>query len=98
MRVVARAWRAAGCVDPVTDEDEQVDLDGTEFAPMDHTAERLAFLALAEAHGLLSLLLTVAQDDGPVSSQADRPACAGDRRTHPVRELTSSATAALKTV
>lgn len=67
-RAVARDWRAAGCVGPVMDEGEHVDLDEIEFAPMDHTAERLAFLALAEAHDLLTLLLTVAQDDGPALS------------------------------
>ncbi|WP_413254452.1 DUF6417 family protein [Streptomyces europaeiscabiei] len=41
-----------------------------------HGSHRRAagLLALAEAHDLLTLLLPVAQDDGPVLSQADRPA------------------------
>ncbi|WP_408997047.1 DUF6417 family protein [Streptomyces europaeiscabiei] len=47
---------------------------GEDREPTCPTAEGLAFLALAEAHDLLPLLLTVAQDDGPVLSQADRPA------------------------
>jgi Family of unknown function (DUF6417) len=35
---------------------------------------RLPLLTLAEAHDLLALLLAVAQADGPLSPQADRPA------------------------
>ncbi|MFC9914701.1 DUF6417 family protein [Streptomyces sp. NPDC127197] len=34
--------------------------------------ERLALLTLEEAHDLLQLLQTVAQQDGPVSPEADR--------------------------
>ncbi|MGW0969893.1 DUF6417 family protein [Streptomyces sp. NPDC002516] len=48
---------------------DHLDLD---FAPMDDCAERLALLILQEAHDLLQLLLTIAQDGHPLSPQADR--------------------------
>ncbi|MER6406247.1 DUF6417 family protein [Streptomyces viridosporus] len=41
-------------------------------APMDGTAQRLALLTSEEAHDLLRLLLTVAQEEGPMSPEANR--------------------------
>ncbi|MFI6495551.1 DUF6417 family protein [Streptomyces sp. NPDC050564] len=52
--------------------DDQFDIDEVDFAPVGDTVERLALLTLQEAHDLLSLLLTVAQDGGPSSPEADR--------------------------
>ncbi|MFI6661220.1 DUF6417 family protein [Streptomyces sp. NPDC050523] len=43
-----------------------------DFAPVEDTVERLALLTLVEAHDLLGLLLTVVQEDGPVSPEAGR--------------------------
>ncbi|MEU1203529.1 DUF6417 family protein [Streptomyces sp. NPDC005813] len=54
------------------DDDEQLDLDEVDFAPVEETVERLALLTLEEAHDLLSLLLAVAQEGGPISPEADR--------------------------
>ncbi|MER6407058.1 DUF6417 family protein [Streptomyces viridosporus] len=54
------------------DEDEYLDRDETGGAPMDGTAQRLALLTLEEAHDLLRLLLTVAQEEGPMSPEANR--------------------------
>ncbi|MEU3550032.1 DUF6417 family protein [Streptomyces longwoodensis] len=42
------------------------------FAPVEATGRRLALLTLGEAHDLLRLLVTVAQESGPVSPEADR--------------------------
>ncbi|GHB68186.1 hypothetical protein GCM10010377_68880 [Streptomyces viridiviolaceus] len=50
---------------------DRLDLDEIDFAPMD-TAERLALLTLEEAHDVLRLLVTVAQEQGPMSREADR--------------------------
>jgi hypothetical protein len=54
------------------DDYDPLDLDKIDFAPLEGTAERLALLTLEEAHDLLRLLLTVAQEDGPVLPEADR--------------------------
>ncbi|WP_331724028.1 DUF6417 family protein [Streptomyces sp. NBC_00005] len=54
------------------DDYDPLDLDKVDFAPLKGTVERLALLTLEEAHDLLRLLLTVAQEDGPVSPEADR--------------------------
>ncbi|MGP4083862.1 DUF6417 family protein [Streptomyces sp. KR55] len=54
------------------DDYEYVDLDDIDIPPAAHTVERLALLTLEEAHDLLRLLQTVAQQDGPVSPEADR--------------------------
>lgn len=54
------------------DEDDYLDRDETGDAPMDGTAQRLALLTLEEAHDLLRLLLTVAQEEGPMSPEANR--------------------------
>lgn len=51
---------------------EHIDLDGIVFAPQRHTARRLAMLGHEEAHDLLRLLATVAEDGGPMSAEADR--------------------------
>ncbi|MEU8869446.1 DUF6417 family protein [Streptomyces umbrinus] len=53
-------------------DDDSLDLDSADFAPGEDTAERLALLTLEEAHDLLRLLQTVAQEEGPVSPDADR--------------------------
>ncbi|MFD7935327.1 DUF6417 family protein [Streptomyces sp. NPDC059755] len=45
-------------------------LDDITFAPVDDDSERLAVLSLAETHDVLSLLLAVAQEGGPLSGQA----------------------------
>ncbi|MFF9244832.1 DUF6417 family protein [Streptomyces sp. NPDC014776] len=42
------------------------------FAPVESTARRLALLTLKEAHDLVRLLVTVGQESGQVSSEADR--------------------------
>ncbi|WP_406357318.1 DUF6417 family protein [Streptomyces sp. NBC_01635] len=54
------------------DDDEHLGPDESEYTPVDHTAQRLALLPLEEAHDLLRLLLTVAQQEGPMSPEADR--------------------------
>ncbi|MEU8653742.1 DUF6417 family protein [Streptomyces sp. NPDC048737] len=54
------------------DDYAHLDLHEIDFAPVDHAAERLPLLTLAEAHDLLELLLAVAQADGPLSPQAER--------------------------
>lgn len=46
--------------------------DEVDFAPLETTAERLALLTLAEAHDLLRLLQSVAQEGGSVAPEADR--------------------------
>ncbi|MDQ1041815.1 DUF6417 family protein [Streptomyces sp. V4I2] len=51
---------------------DHLDLDAVDFAPMDHTAERLALLTLEEAHDLLQLLQAIAQGGHQLSWQADR--------------------------
>ncbi|MEY2246537.1 DUF6417 family protein [Streptomyces sp. BF23-18] len=51
---------------------DHLDLDEIDFAPMDDVTERLALLTLQEAHDLLQLLLTIAQDGHPLSPQADK--------------------------
>ncbi|WP_328457757.1 DUF6417 family protein [Streptomyces sp. NBC_00386] len=51
---------------------DHLDLDEIDFAPMDDATERLALLTLQEAHDLLHLRLTIAQDEHPLSPQADR--------------------------
>jgi hypothetical protein len=52
-------------------DDDSLDLDSVGFAPGELTTERLAPLTLAEAHDLLRLLQTVAQE-GPLSPDAGR--------------------------
>ncbi|MEU8653724.1 DUF6417 family protein [Streptomyces sp. NPDC048737] len=54
------------------DDYAHLDLDEIDFASVDHAAERLALLTLAEAHELLDLLLAVAQAGGPLSPRAKR--------------------------
>ncbi|WP_405562630.1 DUF6417 family protein [Streptomyces phaeochromogenes] len=53
-------------------DDDSLDLDSVGFAPGELTAERLALLTLDEAHDLLRLLQTVAQEEGPLSPDAGR--------------------------
>jgi hypothetical protein len=53
-------------------DDDSLDLDSVGFAPGELTAERLVLLTLAEAHDLLRLLQTVAQEEGPRSPDAGR--------------------------
>ncbi|MGW2287067.1 DUF6417 family protein [Streptomyces phaeochromogenes] len=53
-------------------DDDSLDLDSADFAPGEDTAEQLALLTLDEAHDVLRLLQRVAQEEGPVSSGADR--------------------------
>ncbi|MFG2351835.1 DUF6417 family protein [Streptomyces phaeochromogenes] len=53
-------------------DDDFLDLDSAGFAPGEATAERLALLTLDEAHDLLRLLQTVAQEEGPFSLDVDR--------------------------
>jgi hypothetical protein len=57
---------------PGMDAYDHLDLDEIDFAPVEPTAKRLDLLALEEAHGLLRLLVAVAQDGGPMSREADR--------------------------
>ncbi|MFF3334128.1 DUF6417 family protein [Streptomyces sp. NPDC002888] len=54
------------------DDYDRHDLDEIDVAPVDHPAARLALLTHEEAHGLLGLLLTVAEDDHLLSPEADR--------------------------
>lgn len=58
------------------DDYEHIDLDESNLdeilsAPME-TAERLALLTLEEAYDVLRLLVTVSQEGGPMSRDADR--------------------------
>ncbi|MEV7863706.1 DUF6417 family protein [Streptomyces sp. INA 01156] len=58
------------------DDYEHIDLDESDLdeilsAPME-TAERLALLTLEEAYDVLRLLVTVSQEGGPMSRDADR--------------------------
>ncbi|MEU5116634.1 DUF6417 family protein [Streptomyces longwoodensis] len=48
------------------------ELQDSDFAPVEGTARRLALLSLEEAHDVLRVLVTVAQEGGPVSAEADR--------------------------
>ncbi|MEU6497688.1 DUF6417 family protein [Streptomyces sp. NPDC046984] len=50
---------------------DHLDLDEIDFAPVEHTTERLAVLSLEEAHDLLCLLVMVARASGPMSAEAD---------------------------
>jgi BarA-like signal transduction histidine kinase len=57
------------------DDYDHIDLDESDLAeilsrPME-TAERLALLTLEEAYDVLHLVVTVAQEDGPLSQEAD---------------------------
>ncbi|MCX5000794.1 DUF6417 family protein [Streptomyces longwoodensis] len=54
------------------DDYDVFDLQDSDFAPVEATGRRLALLTLEEAHDLLRLLVTVAQESGPVSPEADR--------------------------
>ncbi|MEU6807727.1 DUF6417 family protein [Streptomyces sp. NPDC046831] len=54
------------------DDDGLFDLQAADFAPSEGTGPRLALLTLEEAHDLLRLLTTIAQQDGPLSPEADR--------------------------
>ncbi|MFC8663955.1 DUF6417 family protein [Streptomyces sp. NPDC057199] len=58
-------------------DDDFLDLDSAGFDPGEDTAERLALLTLEEAHDLLRLLQTVAQEEGPLSPDVDRWEIAG---------------------
>jgi hypothetical protein len=69
---VARDRAGADCVAPGMDDYDHLDLDEIDFSPLQGTVERLALLTLEEAHDLLRLLLTVAQEGGPVALEADR--------------------------
>ncbi|MEU9139501.1 DUF6417 family protein [Streptomyces sp. NPDC048404] len=51
---------------------DHLGIDEIDYAPLDDVTERLALLTLQEAHDLLQLLLTIAQDGHPLSPQADR--------------------------
>ncbi|MFJ3213663.1 DUF6417 family protein [Streptomyces flaveolus] len=58
------------------DDYEPLGLDGSDLdeilsMPME-TAERLALLTLEEAYDMLRLLVTVVQEGGPLSREADR--------------------------
>ena len=66
-----RDWSGAGGVAQALD-DDSLDLDSVGFAPGELTAERLALLTLDEAHDLLGLLQTVAQEEGSLSPDAGR--------------------------
>ncbi|MFI1377699.1 DUF6417 family protein [Streptomyces longwoodensis] len=48
------------------------ELQEIDFAPVEAPASRLALLTLEEAHDLLRLLVTVAQEGGLVSEEAER--------------------------
>ncbi|WP_230193502.1 DUF6417 family protein [Streptomyces coriariae] len=50
-----------------------LDLDETDFAPMEHDTERLRLLTLDEAHELSRVLSTVAEEGGMTAGEADRP-------------------------
>ncbi|MET7275677.1 DUF6417 family protein [Streptomyces flaveolus] len=58
------------------DDYEHTDLDGSDLDEIlsrpGETAERLALLALEEACDVLRLVVTVEQEDGPLSREADR--------------------------
>jgi hypothetical protein len=54
------------------DEYEHIDVDGLEFAPVEHTTQSLALLSLEEAHDLLGILVTVPAEGEPMSAGADR--------------------------
>ncbi|MFJ8197149.1 DUF6417 family protein [Streptomyces sp. NPDC096152] len=54
------------------DDDGLFDLQAADFAPLQTTGPRLALLTLEEAQDLLRLLVTIAQEAGPVSPEADR--------------------------
>ncbi|GHD52561.1 DUF6417 family protein [Streptomyces galbus] len=66
------------------------ELQDSDFAPVEATASRLPLLSLEQAHDLLRVLVTVAQEGGPVSPEGG-PAGQGDRRTRPVGELSIQA-------
>ncbi|MEH0449826.1 MULTISPECIES: DUF6417 family protein [unclassified Streptomyces] len=54
------------------DDYEHLDLDEIDFAPVEHDLERLRLLTLDEAHDLLRVLRTVAQEGGTAAGQAGR--------------------------
>ncbi|MEU3290578.1 DUF6417 family protein [Streptomyces longwoodensis] len=54
------------------DDYDPFELQDSDFAPVEGTASRLPLLTLEEAHDLLRLLVTVAQEGGPASAEADR--------------------------
>ncbi|MGY0065294.1 DUF6417 family protein [Streptomyces sp. QTS137] len=60
------------------DDYEHIDLDENDLDEILSvwmgTAERLALLTLEEAYSVLRLLVTVSQEGGPISRDADRPA------------------------
>ncbi|WP_316746177.1 DUF6417 family protein, partial [Streptomyces sp. MK7] len=47
-------------------------LQALDFAPLPHAGERLALLTLQEAHDRLRLLVTLAEEGGPLSQDAGR--------------------------
>jgi uncharacterized protein DUF6417 len=69
---LARDRPEAGYVAQAMDDYEHIELDGIEFAPVGNTTHRLAVLSLEEAQDLLRLLVTVAEEGGPMSAEADR--------------------------
>ncbi|WTW49992.1 hypothetical protein OG613_45070 (plasmid) [Streptomyces sp. NBC_00015] len=66
---------------------EHLDLDEIDFAPMEHDTERLRLLTLDEAYELIQVLRTAAEEGGGGRAGCGPPG-AGDRRAHPVEELT----------
>lgn len=51
---------------------EHLDLDETDFAPVEYATQRLPLLTPGEAHAVLGVLLAVVGEGGPVASDADR--------------------------
>ncbi|GAA3062298.1 hypothetical protein GCM10010448_52030 [Streptomyces glomeratus] len=62
----------AGYVAQSMDDNDPLGLDGLEPAPVEQTMERLALMSREEAHDLLRLLATVAEEGGPLSAEAER--------------------------
>ncbi|AJE44168.1 DUF6417 family protein [Streptomyces nodosus] len=54
------------------DDYRHIELDGIAFVPAERTTERLALLSRDEAHDLLRLLSTIAEEGGPMSVEAGR--------------------------
>ncbi|MFJ4152777.1 DUF6417 family protein [Streptomyces galbus] len=54
------------------DDYDPFEVKDSDFAPVETPASWLALLTLEEAHDLLRVLVTVAQEGGPVSAEADR--------------------------
>ncbi|MEU4878402.1 DUF6417 family protein, partial [Streptomyces sp. NPDC021608] len=67
-----RDLSAAVRVAQFMDDYDHLDLDEIDFAPVAHDTERLRLLTLDEAHDLLRVLHTVAQEGGAAALEADR--------------------------